>query len=246
MKDAERSKIIVAIDDADLQSAIKFASLVKNDVAAIKLGLEFFCSNGVKGVQRISELGVPIFLDLKIFDIANTLDKTIGSLFKLIDGVKFLTIHALAGKEIISRCKESLLRISPKTQLIAVTILTSIDQETYQEIGFNKLLIQEKVLDLSSMAVRNGADGVVSSPLEARLIRNELGIDKTIITPGVRPIMAVKDNMIANDDQKRITTPVEAVKNGADFLVIGRPITQSNDPMAIISDINKEIEKVNL
>ena len=230
-------RLIVALDLDSEEKAVAMAEKLKSDVKLFKIGLELFSSCGPKIVERIKETGSGIFLDLKFHDIPTTVAKAAVSVTGLEPFV--FNVHALGGLEMMKRTAEAVaseaarLKIA-KPRVVAVTILTSFDEKALKEIGLGGNS-KESVLSLAHLAKKAGLDGVVASPEETKAIRKELGEDFLIITPGVRPAWA------ASNDQKRISTPSAAIKDGADYIVIGRPITESKDPAAAAKEILKEM-----
>jgi orotidine-5'-phosphate decarboxylase len=208
------SPIILAVDTPDISVAHQWIEATQGSVGVYKLGLEFFLTHGAEGVSAIAaKHGVDIFLDLKLHDIPNTVAhaaKAVGQL-----NPKFLTIHASGGSEMIKAAVDSV----PHIDVTAVTILTSISEEELFRIGFSQPALESAVA-LAELAVNAGARAIVSSPLEIAAIRAVIGDKAKIITPGVRPAGAG-----VVDDQVRTMTPEAAVALGADYVVIGRPIT---------------------
>jgi len=212
-----RSPIFVAIDTPDLERARGVAAKVRNHVGGIKLGLEFFCANGRHGVREMAELDLPIFLDLKLHDIPNTVGKAIQSLRPLEPAI--LTVHAAGGRAMMEDAKAA----APSgTKVVAVTVLTSLDREDLGAIGVSGNA-HAQVGRLTGLAREAGLDGVVCSGGEVAAAR-KLWPDGFLVVPGVRP----EDSQAG--DQKRVMTPRKALDAGASILVIGRPITQSKDP----------------
>lgn len=204
--------IILAVDTQDLSTAQEWVKATHEYVTAYKLGLEFFLTFGREGVRSIADIsGSEIFLDLKLHDIPNTVAAAVDSVASL--KPRFLTVHASGGSEMISAAVAK----AGGIEITAVTILTSLSQKDVEEVGFEGS-IQTIATQMASKASAAGARAIVCSPLEIASIRKAVGPDVHIITPGVRP--EIKD-----DDQKRTKTPQQAIEEGADFLVIGRPIT---------------------
>ena len=220
-----KNPIICAIDTNDFDNSIQLIKEIHDSVYSIKLGLEFFMAFGIDGVKRIIELfpEIKIFLDLKFHDIPNTVGGALKSIVK-IDNIFLTTIHASGGDEMIKRACEIVKDSNSNLKIIAVTKLTSLE------------LIESDVVNLTELALKNGAHGVVCPPDMSRILRNKFDStykDFTIVTPGIRLI----DKNINNDDQKSIATPKKAIENGSSYLVIGRPITQAFDKKAIIKKI---------
>ena len=212
-----RSPIFVAIDTPDLERAKAIATRVRNHVGGIKLGLEFFCANGRHGVREMAELQLPIFLDLKLHDIPNTVGKAIQALRPLEPAV--LTVHAAGGRSMMEDAKAA---APAGTKVVAVTVLTSLDGGDLESIGLADDP-RAQVQRLTALAREAGLDGVVCSGNEVAAAK-KLWPDGFFVVPGVRP---------ANShvgDQKRVMTPRKALDAGASILVVGRPITQAEDP----------------
>lgn len=217
--------IICAVDASDADEASIIASRVRPHVGAVKLGLEFFTANGAAGVAYITRLGIPVFLDLKFHDIPNTVAKAIAATAGM--NMFMMTVHTSGGQAMLKAAIDASDRVAQVTGkerplVIGVTLLTSLDQDDISILGFRETL-QDQVLRLADLAQSAGLDGVVCSPFEIAPIRKACGSDLKLIVPGIRP-----EGSIA-DDQKRILTPKEALKRGADYLVIGRPITGAAD-----------------
>jgi orotidine-5'-phosphate decarboxylase len=212
-----RSPIFVAIDTPDLERAKAIATRVRNHIGGIKLGLEFFCANGRHGVREMAELHLPIFLDLKLHDIPNTVGKAIQALGPLEPAV--LTVHAAGGRAMMEDAKAS----APSgTKVVAVTVLTSLDGSDLTSIGLADDP-RAQVERLTALARESGLDGVVCSGNEVAAAK-KLWPDGFFVVPGVRPA----DGHAG--DQKRVMTPRKALDAGASILVVGRPITQAEDP----------------
>ena len=215
--------VFVAMDMTELAQVEALAVQFSPHVAGVKLGLEFFNAHGREGVARVAAQGVPVFLDLKLHDIPNTVEKAVRSLAGL--PVVLLTIHASGGSEMIRRAvlgaREAL---GPEAKVIAVTVLTSLDAADVQAIGFAQGPLEQAVR-LAMLAKDAGAHGVVCSPLEIAAIRAACGQDFVLVVPGIRP----EGSDAA--DQKRSMTPKAALDAGATYLVIGRPITGAAKPV---------------
>ena len=225
-------KIIVALDGNNFSKIKKIALSLKNEVYAYKVGYEFFFNFGIDGYKKIKEIYPKIFLDLKLHDIPNTVEQGIKALEKL--KPVFTTIHISGGDKMN---KFSVKKTSRKTKVLGVSILTSLDSNQTKKY-YNEKNVQLLVKKLVKYAKKNGLDGIVCSPLEIKTIRKEIGKRMIIVVPGIRPINYSKKN----DDQKRTLTPIEAIEMGADYLVIGRPITSSKNPLKTIKEINKSIQ----
>lgn len=212
-------RIYVALDTPELEKAKALAQKVRHHVGGIKLGLEFFMANGRHGVHEMAEIGVPIFLDLKFHDIPNTVAKAIQALRPLNPAI--LTVHAAGGRAMLEDAKAA----APEgTKVVAVTMLTSLDGDDMTAIGL-KPDPHEQVMRLAELAKSAGVDGIVCSGEEVKAV-HAAWKDGFFVVPGVRPADAHVG------DQKRVVTPRSAVDGGASILVIGRPITQAEDPDA--------------
>lgn len=231
---ARRTRLIVALDTKDTAQAIRWRDQTAPSADAIKLGLEFTYARGLDAVRQVADGGT-LFLDLKLHDIPNTVGSAIGSLAALRPAM--LTIHALGGGAMIAAARAAIDRAFPagaRPLLLAVTVLTSMDQDALHGIGIPDDPCAE-VLRLGALAMAAGADGLVCSPLEIAPIRDRLGAAPVLVVPGIRPAGA------ASGDQKRIMTPAEASRAGADWIVVGRPITQAADPGAAAAAVAAEL-----
>ena len=213
--------IICALDCQEVGEATEIARQVRAHVGAVKLGLEFFTANGAAGVKEITNLGVPVFLDLKFHDIPNTVAKAIAATAGM--NMFMMTVHTSGGQAMLKAAIDASDRVAQVTGkerplVIGVTLLTSLDGDDVAMIGF-KHTVQDQVLRLADLAQSAGLDGVVCSPFEIAPLRKSMGDDLILVVPGIRP-----EGDTAGD-QKRILTPKEALARGADFLVVGRPIT---------------------
>ena len=216
--------IFVAIDTPDLDQASRIAEAVQDHAGGVKLGLEFFSAQGPDGVRRIAGLGLPIFLDLKLHDIPNTVAKAVEALAPLKPAI--LTVHAAGGHEMLLAAKRA---AGPSTKVVAVTLLTSLDDGDLSDLGIQRSAA-DQVAHLAWMARDSGVDGIVCSGAEVRGAKSawEKGF---FVVPGIRPAGA------DFADQKRVSTPGTALADGASVLVIGRPITAAPDPARAIMDI---------
>jgi orotidine-5'-phosphate decarboxylase len=235
-----RSSLIVALDFDSLNTALKFAKSLADQVGMFKIGSQLFTAAGPAAVKEISALGPGIFLDLKFHDIPNTVAGAVLSCAAM-TGVQLVNVHALGGGAMLHAAAQAISAGVPmgadRPRLLAVTVLTSMDQKAIREVGIGGPP-KTRVVKLAKLAKSAGVDGVVASVQEARAIRKACGRDFLIVTPGVRP----KDNSSAHgDDQARTATPTEAIKAGADFLVVGRPILAATDPRAAAQAIVEEI-----
>ena len=225
--------IIVAIDKNSETEAYELSKELRGHIGAIKLGLEYFDTFGPEGIIKIQNLDIPIFLDLKIHDIPQTVKKTIDSISSLKPAI--LNIHALGGKKMMEYALDAVSKSSPETYLIAVTILTSLDNDDLRMMGID-ISTKKLVSNLAKLAKEIGLSGVVCSSEEIKMVRESCGNNFKIIVPGIRPEGSNKN------DQKRVMTPKEAIILGADHLVIGRPITESKDPKNTAIEIINSIK----
>ncbi len=225
-------KIIVALDLDNINKAVKLVKELKKEAYAFKIGHEFFFNFGIKGYKKIYDIFPKIFLDLKLHDIPNTVQKGLKAISKL--KPIFTTVH-ISGGDYMQ--KISVLN-NNKTNILGVTILTSLDEEQtlkyYKEKKINIL-----VKKFANYAKKNNLDGLVCSPLEIKIVRKEVGKKMILVVPGIR---TTKNLQRKKDDQKRTLTPKEAINLGADFLVIGRPIIESKNPLETIKKINQSIQ----
>ncbi len=233
MKQVFLNPIILAIDTKSDLEAYEISQEVSGYVGAIKLGLEYFDTYGPEGIRKIQEIGIPIFLDLKLHDIPMTVKKTIETLSDINPAI--INVHALGGQQMMKYALEGLGQASKNTSLVAVTVLTSLNDDDMAILGIN-YPVKDLVQNLAKLTKDSGLAGVVCSAEEIALVRKVCGKDFKIIVPGIRPEGSQKD------DQKRVMTPKQAISLGADYLVIGRPITQSKDPLSKVKEILKSIQ----
>lgn len=211
-----KAPIILAVDTSDFETAISWIKATEDSVSVYKLGLEFYLNFGVAGVaQVVKRTGAEIFLDLKLHDIPHTVAGAANAISGL--NPKFLTVHASGGRAMVSAAAKAV----PNVAITAVTILTSLSESDLFEIGYSNAALESAVA-LAKMAIESGAKAIVCSPLETAAIRSAIGSEPIIITPGVRPLAEQ-----GGDDQMRTMTPGDAIAAGANFVVIGRPITNS-------------------
>ena len=215
-----KSKIFVALDVETKEKALEIVGDLKGLGACFKIGKQLFTSTGPELVREIVGMGEDVFLDLKYHDIPNTVAKAGVAAAEL--GVKIFNVHASGGRKMMEAVRSEMDKLTNPPLVLAVTILTSLGEEDIREVGFDRT-IPEQIARLAKLAKDSGMDGVVASPLEIELIRETCGKDFKILTPGIRPAFA------AVNDQKRIATPAEALRKGADYLVIGRPITAAEN-----------------
>ncbi len=225
-------RVIVALDFAAEEAALQFAGRLDPALCRLKVGKELFTAAGPGCVRKLVGMGFDVFLDLKFHDIPNTVAAACKAAARL--GVWMLNVHALGGRAMLSAAREALEGVDARPKLIAVTLLTSMGEQDLREVGIADGS-QQGVLRLARLAQGCGLDGVVCSAQEAPMLRRELGRRFCLVTPGIRPAEA------AGDDQVRVTTPGDAISMGSDYLVIGRPITRSPDPLQALRRINQEI-----
>lgn len=234
-----RDRLIVALDVQDLKQAEQIVKKVSPLVRIFKIGKELFTSAGPDAVRMVHSRGRRVFLDLKFHDIPNTVASACEAAAKL--GVFLMNVHASGGRTMMVNAVQAVHKVaaekrSAPAKILAVTVLTSLTDRDLREVGIHKK-IEKQVPDLAVFAKNCGLDGVVASAQEIPLIRKKTGMDFLIVTPGVRPVWA------SHGDQKRVATPKEAIDAGADYIVIGRPITRHPQPLAAAEKILKEIEK---
>lgn len=234
-REEARQKVIFAMDVAGMAEVEKWSALLSARVGMFKIGKQLFTGAGPAAVRMVQDNGGEVFLDLKYHDIPNTV--AMATLEAARMGVNLVNLHALGGYEMMAKTMETLdkaFKGGERAKVLAVTILTSSTEETLKGVGID-YPVADMVVRLAKLAKSAGIDGVVASPQEVGLIREACGQNFLIVTPGVRPAFA------AVDDQKRIMTPGEAVAVGADYLVIGRPISAAADPVEAAEMIVKEI-----
>ncbi|HEV2595918.1 MAG TPA: orotidine-5'-phosphate decarboxylase [Sphingomicrobium sp.] len=220
--------IFVAIDTSDLNHALAIARAARGHAGGVKLGLEFFSAHGPAGIKAVAELGLPLFLDLKLHDIPTTVAKAITALAPLKPAI--LTVHAAGGEAMLKAAKAA---APAETRVVAVTVLTSLDEADLACTGVNSVA-SDQVVRLAMLARDSGIDGIVCSGAEVATVRG-LWPQGTIVVPGVRPAGA------ETADQKRVVTPRQAIDDGASVIVIGRPITGAPDPARAIMDIARSL-----
>jgi orotidine-5'-phosphate decarboxylase len=234
-----KEKIIVALDVETVAEARSIIDEISGEVGAFKIGLQLFTAAGASFVREVVGQNIRLFLDVKFHDIPNTVAKASVEVARL--GVWMFNVHASGGGEMMRRTVENVREVCDRENLappkiIGVTVLTSANRETLREVGIVKE-IDSQVVNLARLTAKCGLDGVVASPLEVETLRRNIEKqDFLIVTPGIRPSFAT------NDDQKRVMTPKEAMSQGADYLVIGRPITAQDDKLAAVRKILEEIE----
>ena len=234
-----KERLVLALDVDNFESAEKLVEKLNNYVGVFKVGSQLFTAEGTKVIKMINKKGGKVFLDLKFHDIPNTVARAAEVATKL--GVYIFDVHTSGGYEMMKAAAEASKKISlalgvRKPLILGVTLLTSINQEILEkEIGVKNKL-EEQVVHLAKLAKAAGLDGVVASPWEIKEIRKACGEDFVILTPGIRPVGK------SSDDQKRVMTPQKAIKLGADFLVIGRPIRNASNPVEATKEILREME----
>lgn len=225
-------RVIVALDYADAGSALALADRLDPGMCRLKVGKELFTAAGPALVETLVRRGFPVFLDLKYHDIPNTVAGACRAAAAL--GVWMINVHALGGRAMLMAAREALEPVEGAPKLIAVTVLTSMSADDLGELGIAGSPI-DVATRFARLAQSCGLDGVVCSAQEAKVLRRECGCGFCLVTPGIRPAHEQRD------DQRRVTTPRAALANGADYLVVGRPITRAPDPLAALLEINKEI-----
>jgi len=218
-----RQRLIVALDVSSSAAARKIVAAVGDSAHAYKVGMQLYTAQGPGMVRELVESGRKVFLDLKYHDIPNTVGAAVSEAAQL--GVSMLTVHATGGGKMLRAAVEAAQAINSQLLVLAVTVLTSLDDSDLNMLGLRGGVLDE-VLRLAALALSNGCQGIVASAREASALRAEFGRDFTIVTPGVRPAGS------GADDQARVVTPAEAIAAGASYIVVGRPITGASDPAA--------------
>ena len=228
------NKIIIALDSKDFHKTIMLVRLLKKEVFAFKIGYQFFYNFGLEGYKKIYSICPKIFLDLKLHDIPNTVERAI---YPLVNNVRpyMLTLHIAGGKKMLHNAVFAATEASKnsniqKPLLLGVTILTSLDYKDLKEMG-HTISISQSVENLSNIAKKANLDGIICSPLEVKLVKNMHGKNLKVVTPGIRLEKS------SNDDQSRFLSPKEAFNMGSDFIVMGRPLINASDPNNIIKKI---------
>ncbi|GLQ30123.1 orotidine-5'-phosphate decarboxylase [Litoribrevibacter albus] len=229
-------QIVVALDYPSQKDAVNMAQRLDPSLCRVKVGKELFTRSGPAVVEALQSMGFDVFLDLKFHDIPNTVAQAVLAAAEL--GVWMVNVHASGGQKMMERTVELLEQKGvPKPLLIAVTVLTSMQREDLAGIGLDIEPI-DQVKRLALLTEKSGFDGVVCSAQEAPMLRTLVSPEFKLVTPGIRPAGA------SADDQKRIVTPQDAIRDGSDYLVIGRPITQSEDPVKTLQDIISDLENI--
>mgnify|MGYP001550731706 FL=1 len=226
------SRIIVALDYPSADAALQLVGQLSPELCRLKVGKELFTRAGPQLVDSLAGQGFDVFLDLKFHDIPNTVASACHAAADL--GVWMLNVHALGGARMLEAAREGVSRAGHSPLLIAVTILTSMDETDLAGVGLAGSPL-DNVMRLAGLAQQSGLDGIVCSSREVMPLRAELNREFKLVTPGIRPAGSQAD------DQRRIMTPVDAVTNGSDYLVIGRPVTQAEDPVGVLRTINSEV-----
>ncbi len=236
MADMHKSRVIVALDYPDAASAMQLVARLTPDLCRLKVGKELFTRAGPQLVEDLAARGFDVFLDLKFHDIPNTVASACHAAADL--GVWMMNVHALGGERMLQAAKEGVTRATHTPLLIAVTILTSMDESDLAAVGLAGSPL-DNVLRLAQLAQQSGLDGVVCSSRETPVLREQLDPGFRLITPGIRPAGSQAD------DQRRVMTPVDAINSGSDYLVIGRPVTRADDPVSVLRTINSELSALN-
>lgn len=225
-------RIIVALDYPDIEKATTTAQKLDPSVCRVKVGKELFTASGPVVIEKLMKLGFDVFLDLKFHDIPNTASRACRSAAS--SGVWMLNVHASGGRKMLDLCREAIDKCVHSPLLIGVTVLTSIGDAEILELGVNSG-VREQVMRLANLSNECGLDGIVCSPSDMIVLRREFPTNFSFVTPGVRPLGSPKH------DQVRVMSPSEALRAGADYLVIGRPITESKDPGMALTEINNSL-----
>jgi orotidine-5'-phosphate decarboxylase len=225
-------RVIVALDFPEGGPALALAARLEPGLCRVKIGKELYTAAGPQLVEQLQKAGFDVFLDLKFHDIPNTAAGACLAAARL--GVWLINIHALGGRAMMNAAREALAGLRAPPRLVAVTVLTSMGAADMEDVGLHGSP-REAVIRLARLAQGCGIDGVVCSPQEAAVLRRECGKNFLLVTPGIRPAAG------GRDDQQRVATPADAVAAGADYLVVGRPITRAADPLAAVRAINDEI-----
>lgn len=226
------SKLIVALDFASADQALKFVKTLSPETCKLKVGFELFVAAGPDFVKRLVDRKFDVFLDLKFHDIPNTVASACQRAANL--GVWMMNVHASGGDVMLKAAKQALVDCNASAKLIAVTVLTSMDKAQLEQTGV-MLNPELQVQHLAKLTQQSALDGVVCSAQEAKILREQLGKDFLLVTPGIRP------EGITAGDQKRVMTPLEARKAGVSYIVVGRPITQADNPQEIIERLNRDM-----
>ena len=237
-----KKRLVLALDVEELDEAKKLVDELSPYIGTFKVGLQLFCGYGLEIVNYIKEKNADFFLDVKLHDIPNTVEKASYNVIK--NGANFFNVHATGGIEMMKAAKKGAMQAAEKYNrkkplVLAVTVLTSINQETLTNELSNSKNVEDFVIQLAKNAKLAGLDGVVASARELKAIKKELWNDFIVLTPGIRPSWSAKD------DQARIATPKSAIEDGADYIVLGRAITKAENKIEAIKKIYEEIQGVN-
>ena len=216
-----KNPIYCAIDTSSIDDAISIIEQIAPHIGGIKLGLEFFTSCGVNGIEKVAKYEIPLFIDLKLFDIPNTVKNSLRNILSF--NPAYTTLHVLGGSDMLRECVNLKQELNSNTNLIGVTMLTSLDENSINQVGINGS-VRKNVENLSKLALNCGMDGIVCSPLEIKDVIDTYGSKLKLVVPGIR------NNGDNPDDQKRTLTAKEAIDLGADIIVVGRPITSAESP----------------
>ena len=236
-----KNRLIVALDYSSMPDIEKLVEKLGESISIYKVGLESYLNTEGKVVDYLHQKKKKIFLDLKFHDITNTVKMACENAIR--KNVFMFNIHCSNGSRTMSEVSELLKKHNSQSLLIVVTVLTNLDEEDIDEIFKSTLNIEELVLNMATVAKKSNMSGIVCSPNESGIIKEKLGKDFITVCPGVRPKFTLDQNGKSGDDQNRIMTPYNAIKNGADFLVIGRPITKAENPLEAAKAILEEISE---
>jgi orotidine-5'-phosphate decarboxylase len=239
MEHAAKDKIIIALDVDSLERARDLVALLHSSAGAFKIGKQLFTRYGPQAIAMVHDAGGAVFLDLKFHDIPNTVARASAEVVR--HGVQMFNMHAMGGFEMMQQTVAAVRKMAEnlgvrRPLVLAVTVLTSLAESDLAAVGI-AAGIKDQVRRLAQLAQRAGVDGVVASPQEIEVVKTACGSEFLVVTPGVRPKAA------GADDQKRILSPGEAIRQGADYIVVGRPVIEAPDPLAAVQEIIKEIEK---
>ena len=236
-----KNRLIVALDYSSMPDIEKLVEKLGESISIYKVGLESYLNTEGKVVDYLHQKKKKIFLDLKFHDITNTVKMACENAIR--KNVFMFNIHCSNGSRTMSEVSEKKKKHNSQSLLIGVTVLTNLDEKDINEIFKSTLNIEELVLNMATVAKKSNMSGIVCSPNESGIIKEKLGKDFITVCPGVRPKFTLDQNGKSGDDQNRIMTPYNAIKNGADFLVIGRPITKAENPLEAAKAILEEISE---
>ena len=242
IKEEAKNRLIVALDYNNMEDAVKLTEKLGDKISIYKVGLESFLSTDGKLVDYLHEKGKKVFLDLKFHDITNTVKMACANAIK--KNVFMFNIHCSNGSKTMREVAELVKESKSESLLIGVTILTNLGENDIFEMFKSKLKLEEIVLNLATLARNSGMHGIVCSPQEAKDVKEKLGKDFVTVCPGVRPKFTLNADGKSDDDQTRIMTPADAIRQGVDFLVVGRPITKAENPVESARLILEEISEV--